>query len=197
MKKLLFFVLIFYSIYQLNAQVHVNSYTRKDGTYVKSHYRSNPDGNPYNNWSYPGNYNPYTGKVAGGNSNTYLRNYYRVYPKENTNSTTFKNYNYCLTGIDYQGLRNNNPKYNLINNDKTKAGYIKYYEDNIFCIYDLNDTLIGVIQTKKNGKKYKVFDTSGYIVNTNINKVYWKKIGAFIFGSATVTYLGILYLDEI
>jgi hypothetical protein len=34
------------------AQVHVNGYFRRDGTYVQPHYRSAPDGNPYNNWSY-------------------------------------------------------------------------------------------------------------------------------------------------
>jgi opacity protein-like surface antigen len=33
------------------AQVHVNGYFRRDGTYVQPHYRSAPDGNPYNNWS--------------------------------------------------------------------------------------------------------------------------------------------------
>lgn len=57
------------------AQVRVKGYYRKDGTYVRPHMRSNPDGNPYNNWSYPGNINPYTGKVATGNPETYLRNY--------------------------------------------------------------------------------------------------------------------------
>jgi hypothetical protein len=31
------------------AQVWVDPHTRKDGTYVGGHYRSNPDGNPYNN----------------------------------------------------------------------------------------------------------------------------------------------------
>ncbi len=56
--------------------VYVHGYTRKDGTYVSPHYRSAPDGNPYNNWSYPGNVNPYTGKVAPGNPDTYLKNYY-------------------------------------------------------------------------------------------------------------------------
>lgn len=59
-----------------DAAVYVRGYTRKDGTYVQPHYRSNPDGNPYNNWSYPGNTNPYTDKVASGNPDTYLRNYY-------------------------------------------------------------------------------------------------------------------------
>lgn len=58
------------------ADVWVNGYYKKDGTYVKGHWRSDPDGNPYNNWSFPGNTNPYTGKVAPGNPETYLKNYY-------------------------------------------------------------------------------------------------------------------------
>lgn len=57
------------------AQVRVSGYYRKNGTYVQPHYRSSPDGNPYNNWSYPGNTNPYTGKTATGNPETYLDNY--------------------------------------------------------------------------------------------------------------------------
>src|SRR3989344_5157444 len=60
----------------VSAAVGVKGYYRKDGTYVQPHYRSNPDGNPYNNWSYPGNTNPYTGETAGGNPSTYLENYY-------------------------------------------------------------------------------------------------------------------------
>lgn len=42
--------------------------------------RSAPDGNPYNNWSFPGNVNPYTGKVAPGDPATYLKNYYHRTP---------------------------------------------------------------------------------------------------------------------
>ncbi|MFA6280231.1 MAG: hypothetical protein WC612_05520 [Bdellovibrionales bacterium] len=30
--------------------VYVNGYSRQDGTYVEPHYRSAPDGNPYNNY---------------------------------------------------------------------------------------------------------------------------------------------------
>lgn len=55
--------------------VYVRGYRRKDGTYVRPHYRSRPDGNLYNNFLFPGNVNPYTGKVAPGNPDTYLRNY--------------------------------------------------------------------------------------------------------------------------
>jgi hypothetical protein len=49
----------------------VRPYYKRDGTYVQGHYRSNPDGNPYNNYSYPGNVNPYTGRVAPGNAYGY------------------------------------------------------------------------------------------------------------------------------
>jgi len=41
---------------------YVKGYYRKDGTYVQPHYRSDPDGNQYNNWSTKGNTNPYTGQ---------------------------------------------------------------------------------------------------------------------------------------
>lgn len=58
------------------AAVHVSGYFKKNGTYVAPHYRSNPDGNPYNNYSFPGNTNPYTGKTATGSVDTYLSNYY-------------------------------------------------------------------------------------------------------------------------
>jgi hypothetical protein len=42
------------------AQVWVHPSTRRDGTQVQDHWRSNADGNSYNNWSYPGNLNPLT-----------------------------------------------------------------------------------------------------------------------------------------
>lgn len=32
------------------SDVHVDGYTRSDGTYVNEHYRSAPDGDPYNNY---------------------------------------------------------------------------------------------------------------------------------------------------
>ena len=34
-----------------NALVHVNGYSKSNGTYVAPHYRTNPDGNPYNNFN--------------------------------------------------------------------------------------------------------------------------------------------------
>ena len=35
------------------ATVNVDGYYRKNGTYVSPHQRSNPDGNPYNNYRQP------------------------------------------------------------------------------------------------------------------------------------------------
>ena len=46
------------------ADVHVRGYYRSNGTYVQPHYRSNPDGNFYNNWSTYPNVNPYTGATG-------------------------------------------------------------------------------------------------------------------------------------
>lgn len=48
------------------AQVHVRGYYRKDGTYVRPHVRTRPNHTVTDNYSYPGNYNPNTGRITGG-----------------------------------------------------------------------------------------------------------------------------------
>jgi|ERR1051325_799793 hypothetical protein len=58
-----------------SAQVYVHGYTTKNGTYVAPHYRSTPDGNPYNNWSTVGNVNPYTGQAGTKNPYGYGSTY--------------------------------------------------------------------------------------------------------------------------
>ena len=71
----------------------VGGYTRRDGTYVQPHYRTNPDGNPYNNYNFPGNYNPNTGTTTPGNPDAYLNRYYNPsYP--GLNSPSYSPYNY-------------------------------------------------------------------------------------------------------
>ena len=52
----------------------VRGHYKKDGTYVEGYYRTQRDNNPYNNMSYPGNYNYNTGKTTKGNQETYLEN---------------------------------------------------------------------------------------------------------------------------
>lgn len=63
------------------ADDYIQGYRRKDGTYVQPHYRSERDGNPYNNYSYPGNTNPYTGEQATGTQ-------IRIYSASNSNNMT-------------------------------------------------------------------------------------------------------------
>ena len=50
------------SSYASIADTYVRGYLRSDGTYVQPHYRSNNDGNVWNNYSTRGNVNPYTGE---------------------------------------------------------------------------------------------------------------------------------------
>jgi hypothetical protein len=55
----------------------VRGYYRRDGTYVQPHQRSNPDRSPYNNYNFPGNYNPNTGTITPGSQERYLERYYQ------------------------------------------------------------------------------------------------------------------------
>ncbi len=50
------------------ADVFVSGHYRSNGTYVAPYWRTNPDGIRSNNFSYPGNLNPYTGRVAPGST---------------------------------------------------------------------------------------------------------------------------------
>jgi len=66
--------LVLFGFAQADAD-YVRGYTQRDGTYVAPHQRTSPDRNPYNNYSFPGNYNPNTGRSSPGNPDTYLNRY--------------------------------------------------------------------------------------------------------------------------
>jgi uncharacterized protein YgiM (DUF1202 family) len=55
-----------------SSDVWVDGYYRQDGTYVNSHYRTAPNNTKTDNFSYPGNMNPYTGKTASGTGKGYV-----------------------------------------------------------------------------------------------------------------------------
>ena len=63
------------------AQVRVEGHYRSNGTYVQPYYRTAPDSNPSNNYGYPGNYNPNTERITGGDPNRYLERYYDSHPQ--------------------------------------------------------------------------------------------------------------------
>ena len=94
--------------YNSSADVWVSGYYRKDGTYVMGHWRSSPDGNPYNNWSFPGNINPYIGKVATGNPETYLKNYgkYSIGSKKKIGFSSIDNVAIAVTINNIGKIRN-------------------------------------------------------------------------------------------
>jgi len=54
----------------------VRGYSRRDGTSVQPHVRTNPDGNPFNNDGFPGNDNPNTGKITSGDQQRSLDRYH-------------------------------------------------------------------------------------------------------------------------
>jgi hypothetical protein len=97
--------LIFASV--ADARVYVRGYYRKDGTYVAPHYRSNPDGYFYNNWSTAGNINPYTGRVGTRYypSYTYRPSYrsysYNYYNDWNWYVPSYRSYSYYPSYFDY------------------------------------------------------------------------------------------------
>lgn len=67
-------ILIAFCALSLSAQavaqdVWVRPYYRTDGTFVQGHYRTSPNFTVQDNFSYKGNYNPYTGQIG--------TNYYR------------------------------------------------------------------------------------------------------------------------
>jgi len=70
---------LFVSTTQVEADVSVKGYYKKDGTYVRPHMRSDPDGIFDNNWSTKGNINPYTGeegtKTSPSDSESYDSSY--------------------------------------------------------------------------------------------------------------------------
>lgn len=176
MKRALFFLLFVLSIVvSVDAQVHVKGYYRKDGTYVQPHWRSSPDGNPYNNWSYPGNVNPYTGKVAGGNSSTYLNNYYH------RNGRVYSYQTASLFYAKFHDLKKNQ-SIRINGSSGEQVGLLQYHSGNHFMIVDHNKECVGWVKMR-GPNSYTVMDSYGYRVR---NKTGGGEIGLVIGLTAVV-----------
>lgn len=83
----LIFILSFSGI-SFSQDVYVNGYFKGNGTYVKPHRRSAPNGNIFDNYSTRGNINPYTGKRGTVNpykSSRSLGNYGQSLGSRNSN----------------------------------------------------------------------------------------------------------------
>jgi hypothetical protein len=124
------------------ADVSVRGYHRKDGTYVRPHMRSNPDGNFNNNWSTIGNINPYTGKLGTKTQPSYQSN--GSYQYSNDYSSESKNYNRPLTepvpkGSYSTGYTNTIRNYNssTVNTDiqKVNSNWVFFYKNTEDAMY--------------------------------------------------------------
>jgi hypothetical protein len=217
----LLLTLVFLSTF---AQVKVRGYYRKNGTYVQPHYRSNPDGNPYNNYSYPGNVNPYTGKVATGNPDTYIKNYDKsnsskkpaiIYPEIDVEHTIYPHPSQVATDNPDTYLNN---YYKNANNNKLKNSTITLpendYEHSVNSVHEINGNAYSYISyslyrdsyhqiaTTKTKRKhyYKLQDTFGnqigYATSNNFRKYAIYDNADHYNGSVKVTKKGTYYVYD-
>ena len=129
----------------VSADEYVSGYYRSNGTYVNAYYRSSPDGNPYNNYSFPGNTNPYTGVTATGNPDTYLDDYYGTsgtsytYPSDSSYTSTTYDPTSSYTS-SYQVVTGGYKLYSIL---FCNIGYYESPDDNSCIIAPANSTAYG------------------------------------------------------
>ena len=105
MKKTILFFAAILSLSTTFAQVYVGGYFKSNGTYVESHWRTEPNSTRNDNWSTVGNTNPYTGCIGtkqGGYNSSYNNTFQTSYP-------TVTNYNFPTNHFDYPTV----PSYNF------------------------------------------------------------------------------------
>lgn len=165
-------------------QVHVSGYTKKNGTYVAPYMRSSPNSSPYDNYSYPGNTNPYTGKIATGDPDTYIKNLYK-----NRNNA----YN---TGIGLNSYGENNA---IFDNSHLPGLPEENHYNNYSKSYFVKSTTLNV--RKGMSTNYGVITTLYYgepveVVSEENSK--WAKVRISYFeGDEYKTRLGYVYKDYI
>ncbi|MDY0943873.1 hypothetical protein [Priestia megaterium] len=155
-KKRIFIALLVFLVFgttiQAQADVSVRGYYRKDGTYVRPHMRSDPDGNFNNNWSTKGNINPYTGeegtKTSPSDSGSYDSSYDSSDNDYNDLDDSYSDDTYYNEDTDYTGDSSSGQEYG-------ENGYI-YDTDSV----DNEDAMVAMDTVYKyfdklNEKEYK------------------------------------------
>jgi hypothetical protein len=153
---------------QAQADVSVRGYYRKDGTYVRPHMRSDPDGNFNNNWSTKGNINPYTGEEgtktspsdSGSYDSPYDSNYDSSDDSYNDSDSSYSDDTYYNDDTDYNEGSSSSQEYG-------ENGYI-YNTDSVD-----NEDAMAAMDTV-----YKYFDKlneKGYKDAYNLWSSKWKK----------------------
>lgn len=110
-------VLVTTATSQVNSNNHyVNGYHRRDGTYVKGHYRTNRNHTNRDNYSTKPNVNPYTGKKGYIEpDNNYLPSYnYFTTPSYNYTPTPSYDYPPTYNSSTYKSNISTNSNYNPV-----------------------------------------------------------------------------------
>lgn len=88
MKKVFIIICLFTFTNVCLADVYVNGYYKQNGTYVQPHYRSNPDGYSYNNYS-TNTSNNYSSSFSNSNSYKDYNRSYGNYNNYNSNKARY------------------------------------------------------------------------------------------------------------
>lgn len=123
------FLFLLLAVIANSQDVFVSGYLRRDGLYIQPHYRTNPNGTLFDNYSTKGNINPYTGKPGWIDpyskiSSTYYTSIPRAYQK---------NYNNLF---DYLTQKDSIRFYQVVNN------FQYYYKLFFTALFDLNKNRI-------------------------------------------------------
>jgi hypothetical protein len=88
-KKLLILATLLVLLPILSEAAEVYGHFRKDGSYVAPYQRSTRDIDLYNNYNFPGNYNPNKGQITPGDPNISLELYREQQRQNYLNRPTF------------------------------------------------------------------------------------------------------------
>lgn len=211
MRTLIFSIFILLTL-TVQGQVHVKGYYRSNGTYVAPHTRSSPNSSPYDNYSYPGNTNPYTGKTATGNPDTYIKNLYNNNSTSSTSDVWVDGY-YRSDGTYVKGHWRSAPNGNPTDNfsypgntnpytGKTATGnidtYLKNYNNSSTSTYNYGTTYYVSSNTLnlRSGPStnYSILTSLSYGDNVQVIETtnsYWYKVRV----GSTVGYVYSSYLS--
>ena len=162
----LMFAGLFLTLYPLESEgkrVYVRGYYRSDGTYVRPHYRTVPDGNPLNNYSTPGNYNPNTGRVTRGNLNTYQNRYNTRQSRSRLNSGLF---NTRRSNSGLFNTRQNNS--GLFNTRQNNSG-----------LFNTRRSNSGVFNTRRSNSLFNTGQSNSGLFNTRV-RGHQRRSGTYV-----------------
>lgn len=162
------------------------------------------DKTPNNNYNYPGNKNPYTGKVATTNKEIYLNRYYNKSASSNISSTQYYSSDNSgfKSGIFFKLFRKSE-RYIVYNIYKANryVGFLTIYPDNTGRLFDEDNNYVKTIKYL-NSDIIKSLNSDYFIANPSLaaahsSNVHLPKYLKDIKGDYTGEYLTLKYEDAV